>query len=160
MTEPGTTDSTPAGARLQFTRHWGVPATEVWAALTEPERTARWIGTYDGAREPGGSGLFTTTAEDEPVGEQLTVVECAAPRRLSVAWGAPDHWAVDLDLAEAAGTATLVFTQVFPGADTVPDDVVLGWHWYLDRLDAEVRGAAGPPSWEAFLAETGPRYGR
>ncbi|QNG36492.1 ATPase [Geodermatophilaceae bacterium NBWT11] len=159
MTEPGTTDSTPAGARLQFTRHWDVPAAEVWAALTAPDRLARWFGTYDGPREPGGTGLLTMTAEDGATGEPLTVVECAEGRRLSVAWGAPDHWAVDLDLAEVGGATTLVFSQVFRGAADVPDDVALGWHWYLDRLDAEVRGTAAPPAWEEFLAGTAPRYG-
>jgi uncharacterized protein YndB with AHSA1/START domain len=39
--------------RLKFRRSWPDPIEEVWSALTEPERLARWIGVYDGGRAPG-----------------------------------------------------------------------------------------------------------
>ena len=145
------------GVQLRFRRAWEVPVADVWAALTEPDRLARWIGTYDGLREPGGSGTFTMTHEDEPAGEPMRVVACAAPVRLVVEWGS--GWRVDLDLAQDGEGSVLTFTQLFaPGTDVV--DFALGWHWYLDKLDAEVTG--GPPvgPWADFLAATGPAYER
>jgi hypothetical protein len=36
----------------------------------------------------------------------------------------------------------------------------MGWHWYLEKLDAEVSGRPGPAEWESFLAEVAAGYGR
>jgi hypothetical protein len=53
----------------------------------------------------------------------------------------------------------LRFVQVFP-ADADLADFAMGWHWYLDKLDAEVAGRPAPAHWDAFYAEIGPAYGR
>ena len=155
----GQVDAVAEGVRLRFRRRWPRPVDDVWGALTEPDRLARWIGTFDGPREPGGAGTFTMTHEDEPVGEPMRVVACAAPVRLVVEWDTEGGWRVELDLDQDGPDVVLTFTQLFaPGTDVV--DYALGWHWYLDKLDAEVTG--GPPvgGWEDFLAATGPAYGR
>ena len=62
--------------RLEFRRSWPDGPDDVWAALTEPDRLARWIGTYEGERAPGGRGSFTMTHESEPASEEVTIVEC------------------------------------------------------------------------------------
>lgn len=144
--------------RLEFRRSWPDPVEEVWAALTEPERLARWIGTYDGHRRPGGSGTFTMTHEQEPAGEAVTIEVCEPPHRLVVAWAQADgDWRVHLDLSTEAGRTVLRFVQFFaPGTDVA--DVAGGWHWYLDKLDAEIGGAPPPEEWETFWAEVGPGY--
>ena len=148
--------------RLEFTRSWPDPIEDVWSALTEPDRLARWIGTYDGERAPGGTGTFTMTHEEgEHAGEPMTVVECEPPRRLVVEWAQQDTdaWRVDLDLGSDSGGTVLRFVQRFPaGADVT--DFALGWHWYLDKLDAEVGRRPAPAAWEDFLSEVGPAYGR
>ncbi len=147
--------------RLEFRRTWPDPIEDVWAALTEPARLARWIGSYDGARAPGATGTFTMTHEEEPVGEPMTIVECEPPRRLVVEWvqQGTDAWRVDLDLWSESGGTVLRFAQRFPAAADVTD-YALGWHWYLDKLDAEVGRRPVPPHWDDFLAEVGPAYGR
>ena len=147
--------------RLEFHRSWPDPIEDVWSALTEPDRLARWIGDYDGERAPGGSGTFTMTHEEEPVGEPVTVVECDPPRRLVVEWVQQDAdaWRVDLDLWSEDGGTVLRFVQVFP-ADADVTDFAMGWHWYLDKLDAEVGHRPVPANWDDFLAEAGPAYGR
>jgi uncharacterized protein YndB with AHSA1/START domain len=153
----GEVDVLAEGVRLRFRRRWPRPVGDVWAACTEPERLARWIGTYDGHRELGGTGTFTMTHEAEPAGEQLRVVACAAPVRLVVEWDT--GWRVELDLEQDGADTVLTFTQLFdPGTDVT--DYALGWHWCLDKLDAEVTGTPPPPAWEPFLAATGPAYGR
>jgi uncharacterized protein YndB with AHSA1/START domain len=148
--------------RLEFRRSWPDPVEDVWAALTEPERLARWIGAYDGGRGAGGTGTFTMTHEEgEHAGEPMTIVECDPPRRLVVEWVQQDTdaWRVDLDLWVEGGRTVLRFVQYFPaGADVT--DFAMGWHWYLDKLGAEIGGRPAPGDWDAFLAATGPAYGR
>lgn len=46
-----------------------------------------------------------------------------------------------------------------PGRGDVADSA-MGWHWCLDKLDAEVSGRPVPGEWDAFSAEVGPAYGR
>jgi len=102
-----------------------------------------------------------THEEGEPVGEPMTIVECDPPRRLVIQWVQQDTegWRVDLDLRTEGGRTVLRFVQVFPaGTDVV--DFAMGWHWYLEKLDAEVSGRQAPADWESFVAEVGAGYGR
>ncbi|MCV2490159.1 SRPBCC domain-containing protein [Geodermatophilus sp. YIM 151500] len=147
--------------RLEFRRTWPVPADDVWTALTRPDRLARWIGRYDGERAPGATGTFTLTFELEPAAERVTVAECVEQRRLVLEWPDQEGWRVELDLVTRGGGTTLVFVQRFPDATGLPD-YATGWHWYLDKLDAEMTGKPQPRAadWDAFLAEVGPAYGR
>ena len=145
--------------RLLFRRSWPDPATDVWAALTEPERSARWIGRYDGEHGAGAEGVFTMTAEEGAPAEQVRIVECDPPRRLVLQWLDGMGWRVEVDLAEDGGTTTLTFTQVLDtGTGVGTADVASGWHWYLDRLDAVLTGGEVPADWDAFYAAVGPGY--
>jgi uncharacterized protein YndB with AHSA1/START domain len=146
--------------RVEFRRSWPDPIEDVWAALTEPERLARWIGVYEGERRPGGTGTFDMTGEEgDHAGQPTTIVECEPPRRLVVEWPQPDAsvMRVDLDLWQEDGRTVLRFVQFFP-ADAGAVDWAMGWHWYLDRLGAEIDGSTPPTDWDAFLAEVGPGY--
>ena len=145
--------------RLEFRRTWPDDADDVWAALTDPGRTGRWIGTYEGERRTGATGSFTMTAEDGAPTERLAIAECIEPHRLVLDWPGTEGWRVELDLVGQRGGTTLIFVQRFPDRAAVPD-VAAGWHWYLDRLDGEISGAEPPADWDTFLAEVGPRYGR
>ncbi len=147
--------------RLEFRRSWPDPIEDVWAALTEPARLARWIGSYDGARAPGATGTFTMTHEEEPVGEPMTIVECDPPRRLVVEWVQEDTdaWRVALDLSTEGDRTVLHFVQVF-GADADVTDFAMGWHWYLEKFGAEVAGGPVPAEWDVFLARVGASYRR
>ena len=144
--------------RLEFRRSWADPIEDVWSALTEPDRLARWIGRYDGERAAGGTGTFTMTHEEgESAGEPTTVVECDPPRRLVIEWVQQDtdDWRIELDLWAEGGRTQFRFIQLY-AADADVTDFALGWHWYLEKFDAEVRGRSGPADWDTFLAETGP----
>jgi uncharacterized protein YndB with AHSA1/START domain len=146
--------------RLEFRRSWPDPIDDVWSAVTEPDRLARWIGRYEGERAVGGQGAFFMTFEEgsEATGSPATIVECAPPRRLVVDTAGPgETWRLELDLAEEAGRTVLVFRQRF-AAGTDVADVAGGWHWYLDKLDSEVSGRPAPTDWETFWAEVGPGY--
>jgi uncharacterized protein YndB with AHSA1/START domain len=155
----GTITELPDGRpRLEFRRSWPDPIEDVWSALTEPDRMARWLGVYEGDRGAGGRGTFTMTQEEQAVGEPMTILECDPPRRLVVEWQSEMEWRVELDLAVEGAETVLRFSQAF-AAGTQLGDVATGWHWYLDKLDAEIGGGAPPAGWDDFLAEVGPGYG-
>ena len=162
-TRRGTVTRTDDGRqRLEFRRSWPDPIEDVWSALTEPDRLARWIGVYEGERRPGGTGTFAMTQEEgEHAGEPTTILECDPPRRLVIEWVQQDTdaWRIDLDLWVEDGRTVLRFVQDFP-ADADVTDFAMGWHWYLDKLAAELGGRPQPGDWDAFLAEVGAAYGR
>jgi uncharacterized protein YndB with AHSA1/START domain len=148
--------------RLEFQRSWPDPIDAVWAALTEPDRLARWIGVYEGERRTGGTGTFAMTQEEgEAAGQPTTIVECDPPRRLVIEWpearGQMER--IDLDLWREDARTVLRFVQLFPAATDVVD-WALGWHWYLDKLSAEIEGGTPPTDWDAFVREVGAAYGR
>ncbi len=126
--------------KLSLTRTFEAPIEDVWAAITEPERLARWIGTWSG--DPtSGSLRFAMTAEgQEPPGDSMEIRECTPPRRLAVTSQVGDQrWFLDVDLSEADGVTTLAFSQ----PDIAVDDAASigpGWEYYLDRLVAAETG--------------------
>lgn len=157
-----TTSPEPGGRRedrsgspfVVLERTFGAPAADVWAAVTEPERLARWIGTWSG--DPAsGEVVFLMTAEGDDVDPATTTIhECDPPRRLVLSWDAGSDggglWHVELDLAEADGVTTLSFAQRIPDLAT-GRDVGPGWEYYLDRLvAAETGGDVAAVAWPAY----------
>lgn len=125
---------------LLFTRTFEAPATQVWAALTEPDRLARWFGTWTG--DPAdGHVTFTMNAEgDQASSSRYDIDACEPPRHLAVT-STSDHGTSrrSVDLTEAGGVTTLVWTEV------IRDPAMLeyigpGWDFYLDRLVAAETG--------------------
>lgn len=157
--QPTTTGPVPVGRReerdgaatLVIERTFGAPAEDVWAAVTEPDRLARWIGTWSG--DPAsGTVQFRMTAEGEDIeAEPVTVHECDPPRRLVLSWDSNGVlWHVELDLAEAAGITTLTFAQRVPDTAT-GRDVGPGWEYYLDRLvAAQCGGDVAAVAWPDY----------
>ena len=122
---------------------------DVWAAITEPARLARWYGTWTGEPQSG-SVMVTMNAEAEEVAPaRYDIIECDAPRRLSLAFGdAGVRWSLDIELSESDGATSLIFVQ----QDIDPDmatDMGAGWGWYLDRLGAGIDGTT-PPTLDDF----------
>src|SRR3954471_11464130 len=110
--------------RVEFRRSWPDPIEDVWAALTEPDRLARWIGVYEGERRAGGTGTFAMTQEEgAAAGQPTPIVECDPPPRLGVEW--PDASSqmerIDLDLGIEGGRTVLRFVQFFPATTNVVD---------------------------------------
>ena len=128
----------------------------VWAAITESDRLADWIGTYAGHGRPGGTVEFTVTGEVDAGGEvaapvTVAIVACVAPRHLVVDIPeTPDRaWRVEVTLDEVADGTLLRFEQpVAEGVDVA--DIAAGWNWYLDRLGAALLGAP-MPAWADYL---------
>jgi len=124
---------------LRITREFRAPIDDVWAAVTEPERLARWIGTFTG--DPASGRVeFLMTAEGATEPEEMEIRECEPPRVLRVtSHVGEEYWHLDLLLEERAGVTTLTFSQ--PDIDPVAaESVGPGWEYYLDRLVAYETG--------------------
>jgi len=124
-----------------FERTFTAGIDDVWAAVTESDRLARWIGTWTG--DPGsGSVLFRMNAEGEDItASRYDILRCEPPRSLQVR-AVDDYgvWDLYLDLEQDATTTTLTLTQLVN--DTVaPAETGPGWDYYLDRLVAAETGA-------------------
>lgn len=123
-----------------YTRTFAAPADDVWAAVTEPRRLERWVGTWEGDPADGWVGFrMTAEAEDAPA-ERMVVDECDPPHRLAVhsetEYGT---WYLEMDLAEADGRTTFTFSQRITDPATAAD-IGPGWDYYLDRLVAAETG--------------------
>ena len=147
---------------LVITRTFRAPIDDVWASITEPERTARWFASWSGDAGPGKTIRYRLTQEEgEPEGD-MTIDACEPPRHLAVT-AADDYggWRLEATLAEAAGITTLTFVQhLAPDVDI--SNVGPGWEFYLDLLVASRDGAPKPvfddyfPAQQAYYAGLAP----
>jgi uncharacterized protein YndB with AHSA1/START domain len=123
-----------------FERTFRAPIDDVWAAVTESDRLARWIGTWSGDPASGEVRFRMTAEGDEYPENTYEIQRCEPPRRLTVrAVDEVGVWTLDLALSAADGVTTLLFSQVVENPDLI-EDVGPGWDWYLDRLVAAETG--------------------
>ncbi len=140
-------------------RSFRAPIEDVWAAVTEPERLARWIGTWTGDPASGSVQFLMTAEGDDVAAESATILDCDPPRRLELQWAseAPGGWTwhVEIGLVEHDGSTTLTFAQHVPDRAT-GRDVGPGWEYYLDRLvAAESGGDASTVRWADYETMSG-----
>jgi uncharacterized protein YndB with AHSA1/START domain len=135
---------------LVLERTFAAPMEDVWAAVTEPARMQRWIGTWTGDPASGQVTFLMTAEGDDVEPETVTIEECDPPRLLRTrSWTSGDQvWVIELRLSQSHGTTTLTFTQGIDDPATA-SDVGPGWEYYLDRLvAAETGGDVGAVDFE------------
>ncbi|WP_322937038.1 SRPBCC family protein [Nocardioides bizhenqiangii] len=123
---------------LVMTRQFRAPIDDVWAAVTESDRLARWIGTWSGDPAEGEVTFQMRYEGDDVPSERFVIDECEAPHRLAITTEAPYEaeqvtWHLELDLAEADGVTTLTFAQSVPDP-AMAESVGPGWDYYFDRM--------------------------
>ncbi|BBH69490.1 hypothetical protein ACTI_61750 [Actinoplanes sp. OR16] len=128
------------GKELVLTRTFRAPIDDVWASLTESDRTARWYGPWQGDAAPGRTIKVQMALEEGKPWMDMTVDVCEAPRRLALSSG---PWRLDLVLTETAGVTELRFTQHLSGDENV-GEIGPGWEFYLDALTASRDGRPLP----------------
>ncbi|MGH3983711.1 MAG: SRPBCC family protein [Pseudonocardiaceae bacterium] len=137
---------------LVFQRRFGHSIGDVWSAVIDSDRLARWFGSYEGVGTVGGSVTLTMAAEEDAGGKPCTVhiVECEPPRRLVVDLPETESrsWRIALTLSANADATTLLFEQTVP-TDLDIAEVGPGWHWYLDRLAATL-ASLPMPDWAHY----------
>jgi uncharacterized protein YndB with AHSA1/START domain len=124
------------GHDLVLTRTFRAPIADVWASLTDPARTARWFGPWEGDAARGRTIKVQMVHEEGKPWMDMTIDACEPPSRLAISAGdEPDRWLLELALAESAGVTELRFTQHLTGTDGV-GEIGPGWEFYLDALVA------------------------
>jgi uncharacterized protein YndB with AHSA1/START domain len=149
-------------ALVAFERRIGHPIEAVWAALTEPEELAAWLGAGTVEPREGGHVSIRTGPRDRPERQRMIsgrVLAWDPPRLLEHEWIQPglEISVVRYELEPDAGGTILRLTHrrsVAPGATGGR----AGWHAYLDRLVAHLDGLP-VPVWSERRAEVQDAYG-
>jgi uncharacterized protein YndB with AHSA1/START domain len=143
-TPTGRLGGTPDRPELQLERVFAAPLDDVWASITEPERTARWFADWTGDGAPGATVRLRFVHEDgQPEGD-LEILACEPPHRLEVLTeDEGGRWHLEARLAERDGGTVLTFVHhLQPGEDLASTGA--GWEYYLDLLVASRDGGPAP----------------
>jgi uncharacterized protein YndB with AHSA1/START domain len=128
---------------------------DLWSAITEPERLARWIAEVSGDLVVGGAFRIRFTSSWEGTGR---VDVCEAPHRLVVTTSEDDGTSTELVAvitAEGDGARLVIEDRGLP-VDAAPFHAA-GWQVHLEDLGAAL---AGRPisDWSARWNELMPSY--
>jgi len=112
---------------------------DLWSALTDPGRLARWIAEVEGDLRPGGEFRARFTSGWEGTGR---VEACEPPRRLLVttrASGKRDEHVIEATLAADGGQTILVIETRGMPLDLLAD-YGAGWQVHAEDLAAYLAG--------------------
>lgn len=126
---------------------------DLWSAITDPERVARWIAVVTGDFRVGGEvhARFTSNWEGP-----MRIEVCEAPHRLVLAGAGDDKTVIEAVLTEDGdGTRLVVEDRGLPLADAPYH--AAGWQVHLEDLDAHLAGRAAS-DWEPRWRELIPSY--
>ncbi|MGI8879002.1 MAG: SRPBCC family protein [Jatrophihabitans sp.] len=128
---------------------------DLWSALTDPQRLARWIAEVDGDLHLGGAFRASFTSGWEGPGR---VDVCEAPNRLLVTMspGEADETVIEAELTvEGEQTRLMVEERGLPLAEVAAHGA--GWQAHIEDLGALLAGRE-PAEWHARWAELAPPY--
>ena len=140
---------------VEFARTFDAPIRDVWAAVTQSDRLARWVGTWDGEPSLGEVQFQMLYEGDDVPAETFSIDACDAPRLLritstAISGDGVQVWKLRLDLTEVEDVTTLTFCQDVPDP-SLAEGVGPGWHYYLDRLViAETGGDPAQVEWADY----------
>lgn len=145
---------------LRFERAYATGGDDLWAAITEPERLARWFARVGGNLRTGGTYEVVFDEDDPSQRAWGTVLECDPPHHLAVSWifGDDQKSVLVVDLLEDGDRTRLELVhRALPRGATAGYGA--GWHTYLDQLDAHLAGRdAGGAGWDASWKALLPHY--
>lgn len=134
-------------ASVTFTRHHDTDAADLWDAVTNPARLARWFAVVDGDLREGGTFVIHFDDADTP---SCRIITCDAPQHFSWLW--PHGTATTLVEVEVAAEGSgsrlrLVHSRL---TDTSAPEYGAGWHAYMSALEAHLEGRDSGDWWEEF----------
>ncbi|GLY98019.1 SRPBCC family protein [Actinoplanes sp. NBRC 103695] len=152
MTNPpnGGLFPTADGRDLIVSRTFRAPIEDVWASLTESDRTARWFGAWEGDPAPGRMIKLQMAYEEQAPWFDVRIDACDPPRRLALSTtGEGDGgWKLELRLSNAGGRTELQLVHHLDSTDQV-GEMGPGWEYYLDMLVAS-RDDLPSPSFDDY----------
>jgi uncharacterized protein YndB with AHSA1/START domain len=128
-------------------REYPAEVEEVWEAVTDPERLARWFAPVGGDLREGGTFSVEGNAEGQ-------IRECVRPSALTVTWGGPVS-VVRVRLSASGASTVLELEHTVPAAFAGSGAGALyvgpGWDVALLGLTLWLRGelVEDPAAWEA-----------
>jgi uncharacterized protein YndB with AHSA1/START domain len=135
---------TDTGSDLVLTRTFRALADDVWASLTEPERTARWFGPWEGEARPGSTVKVQMVFEEQEPWVDVRIEACDPPQRLSLSMAdEAGSWRMELVLSEVDGVTELRLVHHLDTEEGL-GEVGPGWEYYLDMLLASRTGKPLP----------------
>ncbi|MFL6137456.1 MAG: SRPBCC family protein [Frankiaceae bacterium] len=128
---------------------------DLWSALTDPRRLARWIADVDGDLRLGGRIHARFTSSWDGPGR---IDVCQAPSRLTVTLspGAPDETVIDATLVPEQDKTRLVIEESGILLNELPG-YGAGWQAHVEDLTAHVEGREAA-DWHARWSELTPAY--
>jgi uncharacterized protein YndB with AHSA1/START domain len=127
---------------------------DLWSALTEPDRLARWLAVVDGDLRPGGAVTASFVSGWEGPGR---IDVCDPPRHLELTMdpGTEDETVIEAVLsAEGERTRLVVEERGIPLAGVAAYGA--GWQAHVEDLAAYLSG--GGSDWAARWAALTPAY--
>ncbi|MGW1672576.1 SRPBCC family protein [Streptomyces sp. NPDC002324] len=144
---------TPSGHDLVLTRTYAAPARDVWASVTEPERTARWFGPWRGEAAPGRTVEVRMAFEESAPWCPIRIEACEPPHRLAVSVeDEAGSWSLELLLTETEGATELCLIRHLASPEAV-GSIGPGWEYYLDMLTAARRDGPQPDFEDCYPAQ-------
>lgn len=128
---------------------------DLWSALTEPDRLARWIGEVGGDLRVGGTIQARLTSSWEGPGR---VDHCDSPHRLVVTLepGTADETTVEASLTPEGDKTRLVIEERGLPLDNL-SAYGAGWQAHAEDLGRYLADDPGP-QWKARWDELSPSY--
>ena len=158
----GSVVRTAEGQDLVIVRTFRASIEDVWASITESERTARWFASWTGEPGAGNTIQYRMGFEADGPPSEMLIEVCDPPRHLSVRGLGEYGWRLEAHLSEKDGVTEMRFTHHLD-ANTSPASVGPGWEYYLDNLVASRTGDTPPdfndydPSQKEYYAEAARR---
>lgn len=161
MTPPPTGRIVPTddGIDIVLTRHIRGSIEDVWASITESDRTARWFGRWAGDAAAGSSIRVQLGFEESAPWTDVRIEVCAPPNHLAVTTlDDAGSWHLEIRLAGRGEYTELTFVQHREDT-TGAGEIGPGWEYYLDNLVASRNDAPLPsfddyfPSMQAYYEE-------
>lgn len=128
---------------------------DLWSAITEPERLARWIADVEGDLSVGGEFNARFTSSWEGPGR---VDVCEPPHRLLLTMnpGQEDETVIEALLnAEAGGTRLVIEERGLPMSELASHGA--GWQAHIEDLVALLSGR-DRADWRSRWSELAPSY--
>jgi uncharacterized protein YndB with AHSA1/START domain len=128
---------------------------DLWSAITDPSRLARWLATVEGDLRPGGRVDVWFTSNS---GGPARIDVCDPPRRLLVTLGpdTPEETAIEALLTPVGDQTRLVIEQRgIPLGELAAHGA--GWQAHVEDLATYLAGRE-PDPWQPRWAELTPAY--
>jgi uncharacterized protein YndB with AHSA1/START domain len=159
MTSPPTGRLFPTvdGNDLVVSRTFRAPIEDVWASVTESDRTARWFGAWEGDAGPGRMIKMQMAFEEQAPWFDVRIDACEPPRRLALTTNDESgNWRIELLLSPADGRTELRLVHHLDTTEGV-GEMGPGWEFYLDMLVA-ARDGSPTPSFDDYFPAMKPYF--